>query len=46
MRNFFLISLLKLQPQKLAFPHFPKYGVNTQHIIFGPGERLKQGAIQ
>src|SRR5690349_17514769 len=46
MRNFFLISLIKLQPQKLAFPCFPKYGVNTQHRYFSPGERLNQEAIQ
>jgi hypothetical protein len=44
MRNFFLISLRKLQPQKLTFPGSPIYGVNT-HNIFSLDEVPKQAGI-
>jgi hypothetical protein len=45
MRNFFLISLRKLQPQKLTSPRYPKYGVNT-HNIFSLDEVPKQAGIE
>jgi hypothetical protein len=45
MRNFFLISLRKWQPQKLTFPRSPIYGVNT-HNIFSPDELPKQAGIE
>jgi hypothetical protein len=45
MRNFFLISLRKWQPQKLTFPGFPKYGVNT-HNIFSLNEVPNQVGIE
>jgi len=45
MRNFFLISLRKWQSQKLTFPCFPKYGVNT-HNVFSLSEAPKQADIE